>query len=166
MLISFEVTEVCSTQNLSKKLQRAITIKLVGEGLWFMCMHFSLMRIYTPLHVYVQICNSLWDLAPTSLWRMDRRTSGHPDIRTDELTNRTDNAKSISLCLRRGILIINSIYKNVRMTNENARKHVNPCLTVDSKQKPLSMQLKAILTSIVNFSTMSMSFLQNTNIQL
>ena len=91
-LISFVVTEICSTQTLS----RAITLKLGSGGLWFLCSALLLNEIYTHLEFHVHICNSLWDIAPTSLWRTDGQTSG----RTNSWT---DNAKSISLCLRRGI---------------------------------------------------------------
>jgi len=77
MLISFVVTEICSTQNLSmKNKQRTITLKLVRGGLWFLCSTRPLNEIYTPLKFHVQICNSLWAIASTRLWRPDGRTAG------------------------------------------------------------------------------------------
>jgi len=98
MLIYVVVTEICSTQNSTMKhLQRAITLKLGSGGLYF----FSLTEIYTSMTFHVQICNILWDITPTSLWRTDGQTSGHPDTRTN---SRTDNAKSKSFRLRRGII--------------------------------------------------------------
>ena len=54
----------------------AITLKLGSGGLWFLCSALLLNEIYIPLKFHVQICNSLWDIAPTSLWLMD----GHPNI--------------------------------------------------------------------------------------
>ena len=45
-----------------------------------MCRAPFLNEIYTPLKFHVQICISLWDIAPTNLWRTDWR----PDIRTNE----------------------------------------------------------------------------------
>ena len=54
MLISFVVTEKCSTQNLS--------MKKMGnncKGLWFLCSALLLNEIYTTPKFHVQICNSL-----------------------------------------------------------------------------------------------------------
>jgi len=59
MLISFVVTEICFTQNLSMKKQRAITLKLGSGWLWFLCSVLLLIGIYTHLQFHVQICNSL-----------------------------------------------------------------------------------------------------------
>jgi len=54
----------------------AITLKLRSGGLWFLCNALLLDEIYTPLKCHVQICNTLWDIAPTSLWQTDGRTAG------------------------------------------------------------------------------------------
>ena len=72
-----------------EKWQRAITLILGSGGLWFLFSALLLNEIYTPLKCYVRICNSLRDIAPTSLWRTNIRT---------------DNAKSISFGLWWGII--------------------------------------------------------------
>jgi len=93
--------------------QRVLTIQLGGGLLWFFCSALFHNEIYTPRKFHVEICNSLWDIAPTSLWRTD----GYPDIRTDGQTNsRTDNAKSTCICLRlwRGIITFNGDVADLR----------------------------------------------------
>jgi len=61
------------TLNCVRKIeQRTFTLKLGSGGLWFLCIAFFLNEIYTPMKkCHVQICNSLWDIVPTSLWRSD-----------------------------------------------------------------------------------------------
>jgi len=68
---------------IGEKEQRPITLKLGSGGLWFLCSALVLNKIYTPLKFHVQICNRLWDIAPTTFWRPDielykeKRTKGN-----------------------------------------------------------------------------------------
>jgi len=55
MLISFVVTEICSIQNLSMKKQKAITLKLGSEMLWFLCSTLPLIKVYLPVKFYADI---------------------------------------------------------------------------------------------------------------
>ena len=59
-----------------EQYQRAITLKLGSGGLWVLFSALLLNEIYTPLKFHVQFCNSLWDIAPTSLLQTDGRTAG------------------------------------------------------------------------------------------
>jgi len=60
----------------NEKWQRAITLKFGSGWLWFLYIVLLLNEIYTFPKFHLQICNSLWDKTPTSLWRTDGRTAG------------------------------------------------------------------------------------------
>jgi len=56
-----------------EKEQRTITLKFGSGWLWFLCSALVLNEINTPQKCHVQFCKSVWDIAPTSLWRPDGR---------------------------------------------------------------------------------------------
>jgi len=65
MLISFVVTEICSTHNLSMKKQRAITLKLGSGELWFLCSTLPLIKVYLPIKFHANTFCSHWDMFHT-----------------------------------------------------------------------------------------------------
>jgi len=56
MLISFVVTEICSTQNSSiENNQRAITLELGSRRLFFLCSTLLLVKVYQPIKFHAGI---------------------------------------------------------------------------------------------------------------
>jgi len=53
MLISFVVTKICSTQNVSMK--KAITLKLGSGWLWFLYSTLPLINVYLPIKFHADI---------------------------------------------------------------------------------------------------------------